>query len=856
MPQPRILIVEDESIVALDLANSLEKMGYCVAGQVARGADAIRAAEDLHPGLVLMDIRLKGEVDGIEAAEQIRARCDIPVIFLTAHADEDTLQRARVTEPFGYLLKPFDDRTLDSNISIALYRHAAEQKLRQSEIQYRTLFETMAQGVIYHNADGKIISANPAAMRIMGLDFDQIQDRTPLDQQWQVVQPDGSEFPLEELPTWVALKTGKEVRNVIMGMYNPLKEDYVWISVNARPLFQADSQKPYQVFTTFEDITAIQKTESQLRVSEGRYRILVETSADAVTLTDLQGHILTANQQALKTFGFNSLEEMQICDCVLFDLAAERDRLRLQESARKAVLEGEGQFIEYTALLQDGSTVPLETSISAVKDATNLPYALLEVSRDITERKKAESELRLLSQAVEQSANVIVITDPQGNIVYVNPRFEQITGYTAEEARNQNPRILKSGEQSREFYKNMWDAIKAGQVWRGEFHNKRKDGSLFWEWATIAPVIDAQGTITHFIAIKEDITARKEIEDAEHEQRQLAEALRSSAEALSSTLKYDDVLERILNNVVLVVPYDAVAIVLVEEGKLRIVRHRGWAESGRGGIVHRADLKLEDFPGLQTMYDTKQMFLAADINPEAHLADYPDTHWVRSFAGVPISSRDQVIGFLVLLSSEPNFYTPVHTSRLSAFASQAAMAIENARLFEQTHYYSITDGLTGLYNSRYFFNLADFEFERSRRYSGNLSVLMLDIDWFKSVNDNYGHPVGDVALRQVAQLIMSTLRKADVVARYGGEEFVMLMPETDLTEAIQVAERVRKLIADSPVQVEKHTISITVSIGVAHLVREHADFNALVKCADDALYVAKGAGRNQVAVWGESSAAA
>jgi diguanylate cyclase (GGDEF)-like protein len=389
-------------------------------------------------------------------------------------------------------------------------------------------------------------------------------------------------------------------------------------------------------------------------------------------------------------------------------------------------------------------------------------------------------------------------------------------------------------------------------VWRGEFHNKRRDGSLFWEWATIAPVIDAQGTITHFIAIKEDITARKEIEDAEHEQRQLAEALRSSAEALSSTLKYDDVLERILNNVGLVVPYDAVAIVLVEEGKLRIVRHRGWVEAGRGGMVHRADLKMEDFPGLQTMYDTKQMFLSADINPEMHLPGFPETHWVRSFAGVPISSRDQVIGFLVLLSSDPKFYTPVHTSRLSAFASQAAMAIENARLFEQTHYYSITDGLTGLYNSRYFFNLADFEFERSRRYSGNLSVLMLDIDLFKSVNDNYGHPVGDIALRQVAQLIMSSLRKADVVARYGGEEFVMLMPETDLEEACQVAERIRMLIADSPVHVEQHNIPITVSIGVAHLVAQHADFNALVKCADDALYVAKGAGRNQVSVWGES----
>lgn len=849
MASTRILIIEDESVVALDLASSLEKMGYRVVGQAARGLDAIQAAADLYPDLVLMDIHLKGEMDGIEAAEQIRARNDIPVIFLTAHADEDTLLRARVTEPFGYLLKPFDERALDSNISIALYKHAAEQKLRQSESQYRTLFETMAQGVIYHNADGKIISANPAAMRIMGLDFDQIQDRTPLDKQWKVVQPDGSDFSADALPTMVALKTGKEVRNVIMGMYNPQKEDYIWLSVNAMPLFREGGSTPYQVFTTFEDITAIHNAEALLQASEARYRTLVETSADAVTLTDLQGHLLTANRQALKTFGFHSLEQMQIVDSLLFDLAAERDRPRMLESVRTAVQEGVVQFIEYTAILPDGSGVPLEASISAVVDAKGQPYALLEVSRDITERKKAESELRLLSQAVAQSANVIVITDPDGNIVYVNPKFEEITGYSVEEARHQNPRILKSGDQSREFYQNLWETIKSGEVWRGEFHNKRKDGSLFWEWATIAPVIDGQGTITHFIAIKEDITTRKAIEDAEREQRLLAEALRSTAEALGSTLKYDDVLEIILNNVGQVVPYEAVAIVLVEDGKLRIVRHRGWAEIGWSELVERTDLQLGDFPVFQAMYQSRESLVSADLLAEARLPSLPETHRARSFAGVPICIRDQVIGFLTLASANPNFFSEVHVDRLKAFASQAGVAIENARLFEQTHYHSITDGLTGLYNSRYFFDIAQFEFERNRRYPGNLSVMMLDVDLFKSVNDTYGHPVGDEVLRHVAHLTLASLRKADVVARYGGEEYVMLMPETGLEEACGVAERLRKVVADTPVQVEDQTISVTVSIGVATLSLDQPNFNALVKCADDALYIAKGAGRNQIAVW-------
>ena len=185
------------------------------------------------------------------------------------------------------------------------------------------------------------------------------------------------------------------------------------------------------------------------------------------------------------------------------------------------------------------------------------------------------------------------------------------------------------------------------------------------------------------------------------------------------------------------------------------------------------------------------------------------------------------------------------------FASQAAVAIQNSRIYELTHYQSITDGLTGLYNSRYFFSIAQFEFDRAQRYESDLSVLMLDADWFKSVNDTYGHPVGDDVLRHIAQLIFKGLRKADVVARYGGEEFVMMMPETGMEEALGVADRLCKLIADTPVEVNGHIISVTVSIGVATLSQVHTDFNALVKCADDALYLAKGAGRNQAAVWKE-----
>jgi chemotaxis protein methyltransferase CheR len=138
MSNPAILIVEDEAIVAADIANKLRKLGYKVAGATGAGEEAIEIARRQRPSLVLMDIRLSGPVDGIAAAEAIRRECQVPVVFLTAHADKATLQRAKLVEAFGYILKPFDDREMHTQIEMALYKHAAEQRLRESQERLAT----------------------------------------------------------------------------------------------------------------------------------------------------------------------------------------------------------------------------------------------------------------------------------------------------------------------------------------------------------------------------------------------------------------------------------------------------------------------------------------------------------------------------------------------------------------------------------------------------------------------------------------------------------------------------------------------------------------------------------------------
>jgi len=174
MAKTEILIVEDERITAEDIRLSLGGLGYAVTGMASSGEEAIRKAEELHPDLVLMDIVLGGDMDGIEAAEIIRARFNIPVVYLTAYADEKTLERAKVTQPFGYILKPFDGRELRSNIEMALYRHKMEREVRESEEKYRTLFEGAPDGVEVLDRQGYIVDCNRAEELLLGYSREEI----------------------------------------------------------------------------------------------------------------------------------------------------------------------------------------------------------------------------------------------------------------------------------------------------------------------------------------------------------------------------------------------------------------------------------------------------------------------------------------------------------------------------------------------------------------------------------------------------------------------------------------------------------------------------------------------------------
>jgi two-component system cell cycle response regulator len=235
---------------------------------------------------------------------------------------------------------------------------------------------------------------------------------------------------------------------------------------------------------------------------------------------------------------------------------------------------------------------------------------------------------------------------------------------------------------------------------------------------------------------------------------------------------------------------------------------------------------------------------------QAKMEGHPDGHTAPGNPDLPLPSvlwetvqTDSLVGLVAAAREEP--FTPEEAELFRIFILQGEAALKNLALFEEVKSLAIRDGLTGLYNYRYFWEMLNQQVGQSRRYGWPLSLLFLDIDNFKTVNDTLGHPQGDLVLKALAEFLASAVRQADLLCRYGGEEFVVLLPQTHAEQAVILAERLREGIACMPIGLPDQEIHITVSIGVAGLTPD-MDGAALVKAADIALYHAKHTGKNRV----------
>jgi diguanylate cyclase (GGDEF)-like protein/PAS domain S-box-containing protein len=330
-----------------------------------------------------------------------------------------------------------------------------------------------------------------------------------------------------------------------------------------------------------------------------------------------------------------------------------------------------------------------------------------------------------------------------------------------------------------------------------------------------------------------------------------AENLREATAAVTHALDLNQVLDRILIHLENVVPYDSATVFLLEDDSLKVQAGRGFKNPDR---LFDARFPIDNDLFIEAAR-TGQYVLLSDAQYEPRFKKWGDSAHVRGWMGLPLVARGQVIGLLTVDSSQPNAFVESDARLAQALANEAATAIGNAHLFAEVQRMAITDPLTGLFNRRQFFELARREFERSLRYGAQVALMMLDIDNLKAVNDSHGHLAGDLLVDLVARSLESLLRRVDILSRYAGDEFIVLMPETNLAGAMSAAERVRELIALTPVAYNAVTLHTSTSIGVAELTPDCHTLETLVDRADQALYVSKRLGKNHVAAWQPSLAA-
>ncbi|MGD1019109.1 MAG: PAS domain S-box protein [Verrucomicrobiia bacterium] len=369
---------------------------------------------------------------------------------------------------------------------------ASEIQIRNTQERYRSLVEQSTDGIMILDDDWNIRFANRPACRMFGYSYEEIVHLSGDD----TYPPEHSDQTTRRRREINANGSARYERPALR------KDGSRFLTeVIVRRLDQGGIQAIYRDITERKQVE-----EAHLRLAA-----IVESSHDAIVSTDLEGIITSWNAAAERLYGYTAHEI--IGQSIAQIIPEDRRREKTDVLGRISTGEHVSQF-ESCCIAKDGRRFPVSLTVSPVKDASGTIVGTSTIIRDITERKRSEEQLRLQSAVLEAAANTIMITDSHGVVLWVNPAFTALTGYSPDEVIGKADGTLRSGEHDSEFYRELWETITAGRVWHGEMVNRRKDGSLYTEEMTITPVRDANGAISRFVAIKQDITRRKEAEQS------------------------------------------------------------------------------------------------------------------------------------------------------------------------------------------------------------------------------------------------------------------------------------------------------------------------------------------------------
>ncbi len=682
-----VLIVEDLESDAQLLVRLLKKAGYELVYERVETDWQMRAALEKRTwDIVISDYKMP-QFDGQAALRILQETgLDIPFIVVSGTIGEETAVSMLKAGAHDYLIKSDLSRLVPAVVheldqaEIRRERRKPEETLGASEIKLRAPLEPIPAIVYTESVETReTLYISPQVEKLTGY--------TPAE--WI---EDGYLWKKMIHPADLAAVLAEDERT--SATHEPFNVEYRILTLDGHMLWIRDeavmiqNQDGTPLFWqgVMHDITERKQAEEALRGSEERFHTLYDNATVGLYRTTPDGRILMLNPAGVRMLGFNSFDEIAKRNLEDTEFDPDYSRKEFREK-----LEGEGAVVglESKWIRKDGSKIFVRESAKVFRDENGEILYYDGSFEDITEQKRAEEQLRKLSRAVDQNPASIVITDLQGNIEYVNPKFSQVSGYSFIEVFGKNSSILKSGHTAQEEYKKMWDTITSGNVWQGELLNRKKNGETYWEFATITPVFSEDGKITNFLALKENITERKQAEENIHQRVKELEMLYQSGLALGQLLNPKEIGQKILE--------------LLEE-KL------GWHHTRiRLYDSQKDSLELLDFnqPGLNGEEERKeavQRFRTLIANSNQGMSGWVihhslplrsgdvknDPRYVEAYPGirsglyVPMKLGERIVGVISIESEQPDAFSEADERLIVTLANQAASAFENARLFEET----------------------------------------------------------------------------------------------------------------------------------------------------------------------------
>lgn len=693
--QSQILIVEDERIVAEDIKRSLTHLGYSVVGMASSGRDAIQMVRQLNPDLILMDIVIKGKITGIETSHQLRVEFDIPVVYLTAHADSQTFELAKATDPFGYIIKPFSDRELQSTIEMALYKHSMERKLRESEAWFSTTLDSMADGVIATDKSSKIIVFNPGAEKLtgwkrcdaLGCDLNDVL----------FMEDENSGDRIMPVKRWKESKGAVRTQHLNMQL-KTLQDQIIPIDESTAPIRNLNGDRLGTVLV-LKDITLRRKAQEEVQEERDFINTLLHVSPAFYVAIDGDGRVIMMNEAVCKALGYTREElESRIFVTELLPLDDQDHAAhRLQELMKtREPFDGETRV-----LTRDGRERLVAWHGKPVMKKRGEMDFYFVMGMDITDRRETERALRHSEERYrglfETMAQGVVYFDGQARIVACNPAAEAILGCTLSEMVGLSAldpcwdAVAESGESIDEYSHPVMMALARGEACTNHVIGVlTPEAQRRWLLMDATPVDLMHSDLRSgavFVTFT-NITWRKEMELALSQRNTQLRGLNDLARRVSGSLDLGAIGEAALDEVLRIIDLDAGIFILFNTSNRHLALHcaKGFQPEGVAqileavcietsplfGVVRRGDVL--DLPaheaGLELIFSARR---ESEHRAAAHLLL------------VPVREGTKIIGAMLLGAQKNLQLADADTDFLINVGHHVGLAVHNGRLYHEAN---------------------------------------------------------------------------------------------------------------------------------------------------------------------------